>query len=100
MADLMFGSICLSAVPKELFRRVKCKDGQERIYLNIKVGRRKEVKYGNTHYISCEPPKEERKEGVNYFCGDLKEYVQQAQAAPTPEDVFNAPRAAGDELPF
>ena len=86
MADFLTGSICLSAVPKELFKKVMCKDGVERIYLSIKVGRRRDEKYGNTHYISCEPPKEERRDGVNYFCGDMKEHVIQAQPA-TDEDL-------------
>ena len=100
MADFLTGSICLSAVPKELFKRVKCKDGVERVYLNIQVGRRSEEKYGNTHYISCRPPKEERKEGVNYFCGDLKEHVEQAQAAPSQEEIAQAQSATDEDLPF
>lgn len=100
MADLIYGSICLSAVPKELFKKVKCKDGQERVYLNIKVVKRKEVsQYGDTHFVSCSPKKEEQKEGTNYIIGDMKEYVPQA-AAPSPEDVNNAQSANDDDLPF
>lgn len=90
----------MSSVPKELFKKVKCKDGQERVYLNIKVGRRREEKYGNTHYISCEPPKEERRDGVNYFCGDMKEYAPQNATPPSPEDIAAAPSVTDDDLPF
>lgn len=100
MADLIYGSICLSAVPKELFKKVKCKDGEERIFLNLKIVRRKETsKYGTTHFVSCEPRQEERKEGVNYICGDMTEYVPKDNN-PSPEDIAQAPVADGDDLPF
>ena len=99
--EMIYGSICLSDVPKELFKKVACKDGKERVFLNIKVCRRKEVgKFGHTHFISCEPAnKDERKEGVNYICGDLKEWGAQ-NAAPSTEDVAAAQQASNDDLPF
>ena len=101
MADLLLGSICLSAVPKELFKKVKCKDGQERVYLNIKVVKRKEVsQFGDTHFISCAPKKEEQKEGTNYIIGDLKEYAPQNATPPSPEDIAAAPSVNDDSLPF
>jgi hypothetical protein len=100
MADLIYGSICLSAVPKELFKKVKCKNGEERIYLNIKVVKRKEVsQYGDTHFVSCAPKKEEQKEGTNYILGDWKEYNPQP-TAPTQEDIDNAQSATDEDLPF
>ncbi len=101
MSNMIYGSINLSDIPKELFKKVKCKDGQERVFLNIKVCARKEVsKFGHTHFISCEPAnKEERKEGVNYICGDLKEYVPQ-NATPSTEDIASAQPANNDDLPF
>jgi len=97
----MYGSICLSAVPKELFKKVMCKDGQERIYLNIKVvERQKASQYGHTHFISCEPKEQsERVEGVNYICGDLTEHVPQ-NSTPSPEDIQAAPAAQEVDLPF
>ena len=99
MADLLYGSICLSTVPKELFKKVMCKDGQERVFLNIKVVKRKEKgQYGDTHFVSCEPRKEERVEGQSYIIGDLKEYIPQTQS-PTPEQVSAAP-ASDLGLPF
>lgn len=101
MADMMYGSLCVSEIPKELFKKVACKDGKERIFLNLKICKRKEVgQYGHTHFISVEPvDKAERKEGINYICGDLKEYVPKNEG-PSPEDIDAAPPADDDSLPF
>ena len=97
---ILTGSICLSDIPKELFKKVKCADGVERVYLNVAILERKEVsKFGHTHVMSCSPKKEERKEGVNYFCGDFKEYVQQNNT-PTPEQINDAPPVDDNDLPF
>lgn len=81
MAEFFYGSICLSNVPKRLFKKVMCKDGKERVYLNIKVVKRREPsKFGNTHFVSCEPKDEkDRIEGETYIFGDLTEYSQQPQ---------------------
>ncbi|MBR8753908.1 hypothetical protein [Bacteroides pyogenes] len=90
----LYGSLCVSDIPKELFK--KAENGK--IYLNIAVIERKEVsQFGHTHFISCAPKQEERKEGVNYFCGDMKTF---APKAPTPEQVEQAPSAEIDDLPF
>jgi len=101
MADMMYGSICVSQVPKELFKKVMCKDGVERIFLNVKIVRRKEVgQFGHTHFVSCEPvDQNERKEGVNYIIGDMKEYIPQNNT-PSQEEIAAAPEAAEDDLPF
>lgn len=99
--NMIYGSICLSAVPRELFKRVKCKDGQERVYLNIKVVPRKEVgQYGHTHFVSCEPAnKDERKDGVNYIVGDMTEYVPK-NSAPSAEEIAASKSAGESDLPF
>ena len=99
-----YGSICLSDIPRSQMKKVMCKDGKEKIYLNIWVGERKEpVTFGNntfTHYISCSPKKEERKDGENYFIGDLQTYNPQP-SAPTPEQIQAAPSVSeDDDLPF
>ena len=100
-SKMIYGSICLSNVPKELFKKIKCKDGKERVYLNIKICRRKEAsQFGDTHFVSCEPAnKDERKEGVNYICGDLKEWIPQ-NAAPSQEEIAAAQPANDNDLPF
>ena len=96
---ILTGSICLSDIQKELFKKVKCADGVERVYLNVAILERKEVsKFGHTHVMTCSPKKEERKEGVRYFCGDFKEFVQ--QTTPTPEQINDAPQAGDNDLPF
>lgn len=72
MADnnsLLSGSICLSDIPKSQMRKVMCKDGKERIYLNVAVITKKQpqtftsengVAHTYTHFITCAPKKEER----------------------------------------
>ena len=88
-------------IPREQMKKIKCKDGIERIYVNVAVIERKEKsEFGHTHFITCSPKKEERKEGVNYICGDLKEYVPQ-NVMPAPEEIAAAPAvSAEDDLPF
>lgn len=98
MAKLLYGSICLSNVPKELFKKVMCKDGVERVYLNIKVVElNQQSQYGDTHFVSCEPKKEERKEGTNYIFGNLKTY-NDTGGMPSTEQVAKSKPA--DDLPF
>ena len=100
MADILFGSLCLSDIPKELIKDVTCKDGKVRKYLNISVLERKEVsQYGHTHFVSCSPKREEQRDGVNYIIGDLKRFVPQ-NISPTPEEINDAPIASPDDLPF
>lgn len=54
MANL-YGSICLSDIPKELMKKVMTAKG-EKIFLNISIGEKKEpVTFDNrtyTHYVS------------------------------------------------
>lgn len=104
------GSICLSDIPREVMKKVMCKDGKERIYVNISVFARKtpatftngDITRTYTHSISCAPKKEERREGVNYYICDLESRTfGPAAPAVTPEAVSLAP-AVGPEtdLPF
>lgn len=102
MANL-YGSICLSDIPKELMKKVMTAKG-EKIFLNISIGEKKEpVTFDNrayTHYVSCAPRKEERKEGVYYGIGDLMESTFKSNI-PSPEDINNAPSVSEDDgLPF
>lgn len=93
----LYGSICLTDIPRELFR--KADNGK--VYLNLKIWERKEVgKFGHTHVASCAPRKDEQKEGVNYLCGDFKVSEPQQYAPPTPEQVAAMPPADEDSLPF
>lgn len=107
MANL-FGSICLSDIPKELITTAK--NGKK--YLNIEVKQmRQPSQYGHTHTVKASVKRDERKDGVNYYIGNLKvsKYGNDSEAQdnapmgmviPTPTDSeFTAPNDPND-LPF
>lgn len=101
---MLIGSICLSDIPRDVMKKVMCKDGSQKIFVNIAVMERKEPStFGDrtyTHFISCAPKKEERKEGVNYFIADLQTYIPQP-STPTAEQIEVAPSVSEeDDLPF
>ena len=98
---MLYGSLCLSQIPRELIKKVMCKDGKERCFLNISIIERKEKsQFGDTHFVSCAPKKEERKENINYIFGDLKTY-EPTPNTPTQEQINSAPSVtADDNLPF
>lgn len=76
----LFGSICLSDIDKNLIRT----GSNGKAYLTIDVCERQQPgRYGDTHYIKQYCKSGERKEGVNYFIGDLKPslYDQQQPAS-------------------
>lgn len=101
--DILFGSLCLSDIPKELIRDVTLKDGTKKKYLNISVVERKEPsRFGHTHFVSCSPKRDEQIEGKNYIFGDLKRYQPQPSAPPTAEEISAAPPMSDDDndLPF
>lgn len=105
MADnnsFLSGSICLTDIPKSQIKKVMCKDGKERAYLNIAIFTKKQPQtFGDrtyTHFVSCAPKKEERIDGENYIMGDLETRVSKPQT-PTSEDVANAPGFAPNEKP-
>lgn len=100
----LFGSICLSDIPKEQIKKVTLKDGSTKMFLNIFIGERKEPStFGErvyTHFVSCSPKQQERKEGVNYFIGDLETYTPKP-STPTVEAIENAPSVTeDDDMPF
>ena len=112
----LFGSICLSDIPKELIREGK--NGKK--YLSIEVRERREVgRFGDTHYVKAYCKAAERKDDVNYFIGDLKpsSYGTENAAMPQPttekavpggvslDDLMKmtskqAPAQSNDDLPF
>lgn len=109
MADnnsILTGSICLTDIPKSQMKKVMCKDGKERIFLNVAVITKKTpqtftnngVARTYTHFISCAPKKEERIDGENYILGDLETRVFTPQS-PTAEDIAAAPSVAPNETP-
>lgn len=107
MANL-FGSICLSDTPKELITTAK--NGKK--YLNIEVKlMRQPSQYGHTHTVKASVKKGERKEGVNYYIGNLEvskygndgetqEGATMGMVTPIPDDSeFDTPNDPND-LPF
>lgn len=100
---LLIGSICLSNIPRSEMKKIMCKDGKERVFLNVAVVERKvKSQFGDTHFITCAPKKEERKEGVSYIFGDLKVWNPEPQM-PTAEEIAAAPPfepSSEDDLPF
>lgn len=105
MSQLLIGSLCLSNIPRSEMKKIMCKDGKERIFLNVAVVERKEKsQFGDTHFITCAPKKEERKDGTCYIFGDLKVWNPEPQM-PSAEEIAAAPPyepAADDDnnLPF
>ena len=98
--EIITGSICLSRIPKELIKKVMCKDGVERMFLNIAIIEKKEKgQFGDTHFITCAPRKEEQKEGVYYIIGDMKLYVPAPSVSA--QEIDDAPSIdPNDDLPF
>lgn len=100
----LYGSICLSDIPKELI--TESKNGKK--YLNIEVtALRQPSQYGATHAVKMSCKKADRKEGVNYYIGNLKpskfgnEDATATQAAPpviAPQ--YEAPATNNNDLPF
>lgn len=109
---LLYGSICLSDIPRELIKKVRCNDGKERVYLPISIVEKKQPKSFTddsgrtrtfTHFVSCAPKQEERRQDVApgyYILGDLQTYQQQITVQPTAEQIANAPTADDDDLSF
>lgn len=94
--EKLFGSICLSDIPRELMRKSE-KNGKT--YLSVVIGeRRQPSQYGHTHYIKAYAKRGEVAEGVNLFIGDLK--PSQFQDDDAPQAAPAAPAPTSDELPF
>ena len=99
----LFGSLCLSDIPRELIREGK--NGKK--YISIEVDERKTPSpYGDTHYVKAWCKAAERKEGVNYFIGELKPSKYDAPTPPAPQpqvqaqDLLTQPAPDVDDVPF
>ena len=94
------GSICLSDIPKEVLKAAN----NGKIYLNFAVMELTEPsKYGDTHFSSCAPKKEEQVEGQNYIIGNLKKWEQKEPSRPSYEQIEQAPpisQEQASDLPF
>ena len=107
MSDYLYGSICLSDIPKSEIRKVVCRDGSVKMYLNVFIGQSVHPRdFGGTkytHYVSCSPKKESRVEGVNYYIGNLcsGRSVTSSSYIPTGDEISQSPSLSPeDDLPF
>lgn len=93
MNDLLYGSVCLSDIPKELITKSK-KNGKQ--YLNIAVPKLKSKgKFGETHAITISVPKDQRKpDDKTIFIGSLKTWEANTQKQSTSSGQQD------DDLPF
>lgn len=100
--DNLFGSICLSDIPKELINTGK--NGKK--YLSVIVDKRiTPSAYGSTHYIKAYVRKgTQLPEGTNLYIGDLKGSASPSASAQPQERVAPQPTTFGaqetDNLPF
>lgn len=100
----LYGSICLSDIPKELI--TESNNGKK--YLNIEVtALRQPSQYGATHAVKMSCKKADRKEGVNYYIGNLKpskfgneDATATQTAPPVSAPQYEAPATNNNDLPF
>lgn len=104
----LYGSICLSDIPKEFIRTAN--NGKK--YLSIAVNVRRSVgQDGETHYIKVLVPKEQQQANVTHYIGNLKPskiqpqpqqqgyyqpqqgyYPQQPMPQPMPQGYYQQPQ--------
>lgn len=95
----LYGSICLTDIPKELIQVGK--NGKKYLPVNISA-RRTPSQYGHTHYIKVAAKKGAVSADTNLYIGDLKpsEFQPDGQATPAPTARPTPPPPADDDLPF
>lgn len=84
-----YGSICISDA-KESGQIKKAANGKYYINISVRENRDGIDQYGNSHYITCKPKKEEVVEGVKYTIGRLK---PSQDTSPSRDDINAAPAA-------
>ncbi len=102
---VLTGSICLTDIPKELIKVVETKQidpatGKPitKKFLNLAVMELSEPsKFGDTHFISCAPKKEERIEGRNYIIGNFKKWIPKTERV-SQEDIAAARSMTAEEI--
>lgn len=99
MEEYLYGSICLSDIPKEFITTGR--NGKK--YLNVNITKRRTPsQYGQTHNIKVYVPKEQQKQGMNYYIGELKTGGQQQTISPTtlPKQPSAPQQQDSNDLPF
>ena len=90
----------MSDIPKEMITTAQ--NGKK--YLNIEVNElRQPSQYGATHSVKMSVKKADRKEGVNYYIGNLKPSKygnnEAAQVVQTPEATMGAAASIPQSIP-
>lgn len=94
----LYGSICLSDIPKELIRTAA--NGKK--YLNVEVRERRTPSvYGHTHYVRATPDKNQPNTEAAYI-GELKPSLYYPQQAPEQPQTTQPEQTEAQEndLPF
>jgi len=89
----MVGSICLTDIPKEV---IKVVNGKKYLSLAVMEYTAGANEYGDTHFVSCAPKQEERREGVKYIIGNFRKW--QDNRKPTLAEINNAPSITAEEI--
>lgn len=101
-----FGSIDLTRLGQivrqhpELVKYANMKDGTQHKFLNIDINPRQQTdQFNNVAYIRVSCKKENQRQGLNYYCADLKQSQKQQSATPTTSSS-QEPTTKSDDLPF
>jgi len=94
---VLFGSICMDDIPAEAIVPVVTRNKDlfgnpiVKKYLNLYLYVKAEPDmYGNTHFLTCDPKKENRVENHSYIIGNMKPYEYRDHVTP---DQIEAARA-------
>lgn len=91
----------IAAKHPELVKEVNFRDGHKEKFINIDIHDKKAPdKFGNTAFIKVKVNREEEKQGVNYFVGDLKRADQQPKTEQNDFDAPLPPLGGTNVLPF
>lgn len=100
MSVNLYGSICLSDIPKELI--ITHSNGKK--YLNVSINERRETDrtYGTTHNIKIDPPKGVPTDGLKLYIGNLKPsaYSLQRQSERAMQQAQAQTASATTDVPF
>ena len=90
----LVGSICLTDIPKEVIKVAN--NGKKYLSLAVMEYTDGANQFGDTHFISCAPKKEDRVEGRNYIIGNFKRWEDKRK--PTLEEINNAPTMTAEQI--
>lgn len=86
----------------ELVREVTFKNGEIHKVINVNINQKQqEDQYGNVAYVKVGVKKDDEKQGLNYFLGDLKVSKFGTEQKPQQQAQYYAPSPNSEnDLPF